>query len=167
MSHPSSPRFFNPLMLWLDVALKTQEMWLSSGSVIQHRMQRMARHGLTPSPEDLAEIQLMSHEKLMAAGESSAAIANQLHTTQFTLMNRAARQWVAGASAWVALSTNANPAELASHVDAIAEAANRSAATLSQISSAGARIVQRGIKPILSKTTENAKRLSLATPPER
>ena len=41
----SSPRFFNPLMLWVDVALKTQEMLLSSGSVIQIRTERMAKAG--------------------------------------------------------------------------------------------------------------------------
>ena len=85
----TSPRFFNPLMLWVDVALKTNEMLLSSGSVIQMRTERIAKAGLSPSDDDLAEFQLMGHEKLAAASESGAAMANQLHTTQFALVNRA------------------------------------------------------------------------------
>ncbi|MES1264108.1 MAG: hypothetical protein ABUU24_00460, partial [Variovorax sp.] len=76
---PSS-RFFNPLMLWIDVALKTNEMLMSSGSVIQVRTQRMAQAGLTPSDADVAEMQLMGHEKLEAVTESGAAMAGQLHT---------------------------------------------------------------------------------------
>lgn len=95
----SSSRFFNPLMLWVDVAFKTHEMLLSSGSVIQLRTERIARAGLSPSAEDLAEMQLMGHEKLAAASESGAAMANQLHSTQFALVNRAVKHWLGGAVA--------------------------------------------------------------------
>ena len=95
MSSSFTSRFFNPFMLWTDVALKTQEMLLSSGSVIQIRTERMAKAGLAPSAADLAEFQLMSHEKLAAASESGAAIVNQLHTTSYSLLNR----WCATGSA--------------------------------------------------------------------
>ena len=94
MSSSFSSRFFNPLMLWTDVALKTQEMLVSSGSVIQIRTERMAKAGLAPSAADLAEFQLMSHEKLAAASESSTAIVNQLHTASYSLMNRSVRIWI-------------------------------------------------------------------------
>ena len=156
----SSSRFFNPFMLWVDVALKTQEMLVSSSSVIQLRTGLMAKAGLVPSDADLAEMQLMGHEKLAAATESGSAIANQLHSTQFALVNRAVRQWLGGAVALVSLATSTTPAQIATHGRALAVAATRSAATLSQLSSAGARIAQRGLKPIHAKASANALRLA-------
>jgi hypothetical protein len=156
----SSPRLFNPLMLWVDVALKTQEMLLSSGSVIQIRSERMAKAGLSPSDVDLAEFQLMSHEKLAAASESGAAMANQIHTTQFALMNRAVKHWLGGGVALFSLATSVTPAQAVTHAEAFSSATARSAEALSQLSSAGARIVQRGLKPIHAKATSNARRLA-------
>lgn len=156
----SSSRFFNPLMLWVDVAFKTQEMLLSSGSVIQLRTERMARAGLSPNAEDLAEMQLMGHEKLAAASESGAAMANQLHSTQFALVNRAMKHWLGGAVALFSLGTSVTPSQIETHGRALAGAATRSVATLTQLSSAGARIAQRGLKPIHAKATSNARRLA-------
>lgn len=156
----SSSRFFNPLMLWVDVAFKTQEMLLSSGSVIQLRTERMARAGLSPNAEDLAEMQLMGHEKLAAASESGAAMANQLHSTQFALVNRAVKHWLGGAVALFSLGTSVTPSQIETHGRALAGAATRSVATLTQLSSAGARIAQRGLKPIHAKATSNARRLA-------
>ena len=157
----SSPRFFNPLMLWVDVAVKTNEMLLSSGSVIQMRSERIAKAGLSPSDVDLAEFQLMGHEKLAAAGESGAAMANQLHTTQFALFQRMIKHWLGGGVALFSLATSTTPAQAMTHVEALGTAVTRSAAAVSQLSSASARIVQRGLKPIHAKATSNARRLAL------
>jgi hypothetical protein len=156
----SSSRFFNPFMLWADVAFKTQEMLLYSSSVIQLRTERMAKAGLSPSDTDLAEMQLMGHEKLAAATESGAAIANQLHSTHFALVNRALRHWLGGAVALASLATSTTPAQISTNGLAVVGAATRSAATLSQLSSAGARIAQRGLKPIHAKASANALRLA-------
>jgi hypothetical protein len=156
----SSSRFFNPLVLWVDVAFKTHEMLLSSGSVIQLRTERIARAGLSPNAEDLAEMQLMAHEKLAAASESGAAMTNQLHSTQFALVNRAVKHWLGGAIALFSLSTSTTPTEFEVHGRALAGAATRSVATMTQLSSAGARIAQRGLKPIHAKATSNARRLA-------
>ena len=160
MSTPFSSRFFNPLMLWADVALKTQEMLLSSGAVIQVRTERMAKAGLAPSADDLVEFQLMGHEKLAAVSESGAAIANQLHTTGFSLVQRSMRHWLSGATAWVGLATSLTPAQAAAHSHELFSAGNRAVATVTQIGSAGARVVQRGLKPIHAKATANARRLA-------
>lgn len=157
----SSPRFFNPLMLWVDVAVKTNEMLLSAGSVIQIRTERIAKAGLSPSDADLAEFQLMGHEKLAAVSEAGAAMANQLHTTQFTLLNRAVKHWLGSGVALFSLATSTTPAQALTYVEAAATAATRSAAAVSQLSSASARIVQRGLKPIHAKATSNARRLAL------
>ena len=158
-----SSRFFNPLMLWTDVALKTQEMLLFSGSVIQQRTGRMARAGMSPTPEDMAEFQLMSHEKLEAATESGAAIANQLHTTGYSLMNRAIRDWFGSATAIVGLATSVTPAQAAAHGHQLMNVSTQAAATVSQLSSASARVMQRGLKPIHAKATANARRLASQT----
>lgn len=155
-----SPRFFNPLVLWTDVALKTGEMLVSSGSVIQIRTQRLATAGLAPSADDLAEFQLMGQEKLVAANESGAAIADELHNTQFTLVNRAVRHWFGTLSAFFALTVSTTPAQAIERHSEFVEAATRSAATVSQLSSASARIAQRGLKPIHAKATSNARRLA-------
>ncbi|MGJ7492673.1 polyhydroxyalkanoate granule-associated phasin [Variovorax sp. ZT4R33] len=159
MSPSFSSRFFNPLMLWADVALKTQEMLLSSGSVIQHRTERMAKAGLAPTPADLVEFQLMGHEKLAAVSESGAAIANQLHTTGYSLLNRSLRHWLSGASAWAGLATSLTPAQAAAHSHALFSAGHQAVATATQLGSAGARVAQRGLKPIHAKATANARRL--------
>ncbi|RZL86524.1 MAG: hypothetical protein EOP82_29595 [Variovorax sp.] len=156
----STTRFFNPVALWADVAWKTHEMLLSSGSVIQARTQRMVKAGLSPSPDDLAELQLMSHEKLEAVSASSAAIANQMHTLQFTLPNRAAQHWLGGAVALFSLGTSITPAQVARHIRALSGAATRAVATATHLSSASARIAQRGLKPIHAKATANARRLA-------
>ena len=155
-----SPRFFNPLMLWVDVALKTQEMLLSSGSVIQLRTERMAKAGLSPSPEDIAEFQLMGHEKIAAVTEAGTAIANQMHTSQVVLINRAVRQWLGGAVAFFSLATSTNADDAMQHAKALGGSATQSMVTASQLSSAGARITQRGLRPIHAKATANARRLA-------
>jgi len=156
----SSPRFFNPLMLWADVAVKTTEMLVCARSVIQIRTERIARAGLTPTDEDLVEFQLMSHEKLAAVSEAGAAMANQLHTTQFALTNRAVRHWLGSGMALFSLSMSVTAAEALTHAEALGSAAAGSAAAMTQLSSAGARIVQRGLKPIHTKATSNARRLA-------
>jgi hypothetical protein len=160
MTQPLASRFFNPVLLWADVAVTVQEMWVSSHSVVQARTERMARAGLTPSAVDLAEFQLMAQEKISAAGESGAAIVNQLHTTGFGLFNRAVRQWFGGAAALAGLATSLTPAEALAQGHRLLDLGTRATVTASQMSSAGARVVQRGIKPIHAKAVANARRLA-------
>lgn len=147
-------------MLWADVGLKINEMLMSSSAVIQRRTQLMAQAGLAPSAADIEEMQLMSHEKLEAVTESSAAIANQLHTTQYALVNRAVQAWFGSANALVGIATSTSPAQIARHGTQWMTAATRAAETVSQLSSASARIAQRGLRPIHAKATSNARRLA-------
>ncbi|MBB3180387.1 polyhydroxyalkanoate granule-associated phasin [Variovorax sp. Sphag1AA] len=158
-------RFFNPLMLWADVAATANEMFLSSSSVIRMRTERIARAGLAPSDSDVAEFQLMGHEKLAAASEAGAAMVNQLHTTQFALFNRAVKHWLSGGVALFSLATSTSQAQAVTHAEAVGTSAARTAAAMSQLSSAGARIVQRGLKPIHAKATANERRLAAPAAP--
>lgn len=156
----SSPRFFNPLMVWADVAVKTGEMLVSSSSVIQMRTRRMAEHGLQPTPADMREIHLMSEEKLAAAAESGAAVANQLHTVTPALMIRLVQEWLHTGTALMSLATSFTPVQAFSRAQALFDAGTRVAATLTQLSSAGAWVAQRAIQPIHTKVTSNVRRLA-------
>jgi len=89
-------------------------------------------------------------------------MANQLHTTQFALIQRMVKHWLGGGVALFSLATSTTPAQAMTHVEALGTAVTRSAAAVSQLSSASARIVQRGLKPIHAKATSNARRLALA-----
>lgn len=164
MNASLSNRFFNPLMLWLDVALTTQEMLVSSGEVIRLRTERIARAGLSPNAADLAEIQLMGDEKLAAVSEAGAAITSQLHASGLSLVHRAVQHWFSGAAAMVGLATSLTPAQAAAHGHALIEVGKRSVANVSHLSSAGARVAQRGLKPIHAKATSNARRLAKPAP---
>ncbi len=150
-------------MVWTDVALKTGEMLMSSSSVIQIRTQRMASAGLTPNAADVAEFHLMGKEKFEAANESTAAIADELGNKQVMLINSAVKHWIGSVTAFFALASSTTPAQAMAHHSAFVDAATRSAATVSQLSSASALAAQRGLHPIHAKATSNAKRLAPGT----
>lgn len=118
-SFSTTARVASPLMQWVDLALKTHETLLSSGTVIRMRTERIAKAGLTPSAADLAEFQLMGHEKLAAASESGLAMARQWHSSQASLAQRAWQQWLQGATALFSLAGSFTPAQAATHGDAL------------------------------------------------
>ena len=153
-------RLASPLMLWVDLALKTHEMLLSSGSVIQMRTERIAKAGLAPSAVDLAEFQLMGDEKLVAAGESGAAMAKQWHSSQAALANRALQQWFQSAGAFFSMVGSITPAQAVVRSDDFMRATTRAAGTASLLSGAAVRIARRGLKPIHAAATSNARRLA-------
>ncbi|MFM9923860.1 polyhydroxyalkanoate granule-associated phasin [Variovorax sp. H27-G14] len=156
----SAARLANPLMQWFDLALKTHEMLLSSGSVIRMRTERMAKAGLTPSPADLAEFQLMGQEKLTAASESGMAMVKQWHSSQFSLANRAVQQWVQGTTAFLLLAGSVTPAQAVANGDAFVQSAAGSVNAASQLPGMAARIAREGLKPIHAAATSNARRLA-------
>ena len=156
----SSPQFFNPLALWADVAVKTSEMLVSSGSVIQIRTQRMAAAGMTPSAADIAEFTLMGQEKLDAANESNVAMASELQNTHFVLFGRALQHWFHSLNALFALAFSMTPAQAFERHGKFVDAATLSAATNSDLSAAPARVAQQALQPIHAKATSNARRLA-------
>lgn len=153
---PASSVSANPLMLWVDLAVKTQEMLWSSGSVIQMRTERMARAGLTPDAIDMAEFQLMGQEKMTAASESGMAAA----TTQLALTTRAAQHWMASVTAFFAMAASATPAQAAERSDEFVEAATLSVAASGDLGHAPVLAAHEALTPIHAKTTSNARRLS-------
>lgn len=158
-------RYFNPLALWADVVAKTGDMLLSSSTVVQIRTDRMLRSGMSPSEADIHEFGLMNHEKVAAVSESGTAMVSQLHATQFALTHRVVRQSLQAAEALAALMVSVSPAQAAAQAQRLLKASNRTAATASQLSSAAARIAQRGLRPIYARATSNASRLVKAQVP--
>ncbi|TSD53884.1 hypothetical protein FFI97_028730 [Variovorax sp. KBS0712] len=158
-SFSTTARVASPLMQWVDLALKTHETLLSSGTVIRMRTERIAKAGLTPSAADLAEFQLMGHEKLAAASESGLAMARQWHSSQASLAQRAWQQWLQGATALFSLAGSFTPAQAATHGDALVQATARGASTMGQLTGVAARIAREGLKPIHAAATSNARRL--------
>jgi len=101
----------------------------------------------------------MGQEKLAAVSESGTAMASQLHATQFALTHRAVRQSLQTVEALAGLMVSISPSHTAAQAQRLLKAANRSLATATQLSSATARIAQRGLRPIYSRATSNAQRL--------
>lgn len=154
-----SSRFFNPLALWTDVAAKTGDMLLSSSTVVQIRTHRLLCNAFSPTDADIVELGLMGQEKVAAVSESGTAMASQMHATQFALTHRAVRQSLQTLEALGALMISISPSDTAARAQRLLKAANRSAATATQLSSATARIAQRGLRPIYERATSNAQRL--------
>lgn len=156
----SAARLASPLMLWADVALKTQEMLLSSGSVIHMRTERMAKAGLAPTAADLAEFKLMGDEKLAAADKAGAAMVRQWHSSHVSLPSRVLQQWFLSAGAFLSMAGSITPAQAAVRGDAFIKATTLAVSSAGQLSGAAVRIAREGLKPIHATATSNARRLA-------
>lgn len=156
----TTPGLVHPLMQWFDLALKTNEMLLSSGSVIRMRTERIAKAGLAPSPADLAEFQLMGHEKLAAASESGIAMAKQWHSSHLSLASRVLQQWVQSTTAFFSLAGSVTPAQAAVHGDALVQSAAGTVSATSELSDMAVHIAREGLEPIRAAATSNARRLA-------
>ncbi|MBC7602191.1 MAG: hypothetical protein H7255_05955 [Ramlibacter sp.] len=78
---------FNPGLAWYDLGMKTCEMLASSGVVINHRVGRMARAGVSPNARDRKEFMLMGTEKSKAAHDSMLAVLTRLTSANLAMMS--------------------------------------------------------------------------------
>jgi hypothetical protein len=150
----------NPFRIWSDFAWKTGEMMLASVQVIGHRSNRMRSAGSSPSAADQREFALMGQEKVAAAAESAQAMSLgwMRFNQQFATM--AFRQMSAGTAAIISLAASRTPGQsVARQTKLVRDTMTHSAAATSQLSKSAARLAQRGLKPIHSRATGNAKRL--------
>ena len=86
-----TPTLLNPGLLWFDYAAKTAEMLLSSGFVINSRVNRLAKAGPLPSARDRKEFMLMGAEKAQAAQESLLAVYPRMAAAGLAMMTGAWR----------------------------------------------------------------------------
>ena len=162
LPHSAPAASYAPFALWADVAFKTTEMMWSAASVIAMRTARMAAHGLQPNAADQRELQLMGQEKLAAATASGSAVFDQLQRTNWQLMQRALQNGAQSYCAWIALAGSRTPGQAFARGQSLLSATTRAAASGARLSDAAARVTQRGLKPIHSAATGNARRLSAA-----
>ena len=155
-----SVAFFNPALLWADLALKGTELLISSGQVIGSRVDRIARAGLNPSARDRKEFALMSSEKVRAATESGVAMATRMQALNGNLWLRAWQQWFASLSAMMAFASSKTPGQALERQANVWRTTRRTANSASEASHAMARIAHSGLKPVHRAAMANAKRLS-------
>ena len=158
MKRSRTPSPANPFLVWSRLAWKTGEMMLASAQVIQHRTSRMAAAGAAPSARDRREFALMGQEKIEAGVESATAMAAQMMAMNPLLGPRALKHMMTGAAAIMSLAASRTPGQAVARHARLVRTMTPSTGT-AQFSAASARLAQRGLKPIHSRATANAKRL--------
>jgi len=159
MSSPRASSSNNPFLLWTRLAWKTGEMMLASAQVIHHRTSRMAAAGAAPSASDRREFSLMGQEKVDAGVESANAMFAQMMSMNPMLGPRAFRHMMAGATALMSLAASRTAGQALARQAKLVRTMTASAATTGQLARATARVAERGLKPVHSRATANAKRL--------
>lgn len=155
------PTINNPFMIWTSLAFKTAEMLMASSQVIHHRTGRMASAGLMPDERDRREFHLMGQEKLEATAESLQAVWLRMLSFQQQFAMLAFRQMMMGATGWLSLAGSRTMAQSArAQGDLVRNTMSHSAATLSHVGDSVAKVAHKGLKPIHSRATANARRLA-------
>ncbi len=134
-------------------------MMLASAQVIGHRTGRMAAVGSKPNASDRREFALMGQEKIEAAAKSAHGMAAHMMTMDPSLGARAVQQALAAATAMMSLAGSRTVSQALARQARLVRTMTRSAGTTAQLSGATARLARRGLKPIHSRATANAKRL--------
>ncbi|HYD81033.1 MAG TPA: polyhydroxyalkanoate granule-associated phasin [Paucimonas sp.] len=154
-------RSTNPFLIWTTLTLKTWEMMLASAQVIGHRTGRMALAGPAPDARDRREFHRMGQEKLEAAAESLQAIGLRVYAMNQQIALLAYRQFVASVGGFMALAGSRSMAHTAKlQSDLMRNAMSHAASALNQLGGAVARTAHKGLMPIHSRATANARRLA-------
>jgi hypothetical protein len=156
----NSNAVLNPFLAWNELAVKTGEMMMASAQVIQHRTGRMAAAGVTPSLRDQREFTLMGQEKMEAIAESTQAMALHMMSMNPMLGFRAFDLMMKSSSAMLSLVTSTTIGQSLNHQAKLAKVLAESAQTNSELGNTAVKIAHHGLKPIHSRATSNAKRLS-------
>ena len=134
-------------------------MMMASAQVIGHRTKRMVMSGPLPNKRDRREFSLMGQEKMEAASESVQAMAKHMMTVNQQIGAQVVGHILAGATDMLSLATSRTAGEAMARQAKMIRTLARGAASASQLSTSSARLTQRGLKPIHSRATANAKRL--------
>ena len=150
----------DPFRIWSTFIWNTGEMLLASAQVIGHRSDRMISAGTSPALADRREFALMGQEKIAAAAESVKAMALGWMALNHQLGGIAFKQMLAGTEAIMSLAVSRTPGQsVARQTKLVSATITHAAAATSQLSQSTARLAHRGLKPIHSRATGNAKRL--------
>jgi hypothetical protein len=151
----------NPFLVWSGLAFKTGEMMMASAQVISHRVNRIALAGPAPSERDQREFALMGQEKIEAAAESAQAMAARVLNLNQQIGTLAFKQLLMGTSSFISLATSCNIAQSSKlQAKLVCDTVSSLAAAVSQLTDSVAKVAHKGLKPIHSRATANAKRLA-------
>jgi len=152
--------YANPFLLWTNIALRSAEMLWASSQVISHRTSRIMQAHPNYSVSDRREIALMGQEKLEAGYESAIGMTGGLVRMSLEVGMLAFRQWFAGVTALTSMATSRTAVQYSGRqAKLLGEHATQSAVAATRLSSSVAQIAHRGLQPIHSRATKNAKRL--------
>ena len=101
----------------------------------------------------------MGQEKFEAATESAQAIAEQMPVMALQFGLRAWRDALTGAAAWLSLATSSDIGKVSAHQAVAANSIDRFMHSALHLSDSTARMSERGLHPIHSRATANARRL--------
>lgn len=132
---------------------------LASAIVINRRLTRIALAGTDPSARDRREFHRMGQEKIDAAAESMLAIATQMVVIGPQAGATAFQQWMKNARGLMHMAARPSSAVLNAQAAAMGGSLRGSAAMTSKMADAMADLAHRGLHPIHSRATANAKRL--------
>lgn len=149
----------NPFTAWTELLWKFAELSTASAEVIAHRTTRLASAGPLPGARDRREFTRMGQEKFEAATECATAVAGHLTAINLQFGTRAFGDAMNAASALMSLGTSRTAGEFATRQLELADALSRSATTAVALSHSAAGLAGRGLTPIHSRATANARRL--------
>ena len=134
-------------------------MSLASAQVIAYRATRMAAAGPLPGARDRKEFTRMGREKFEAATESGAAIAAHVAAMNMKFGARAFGHMMTGTAALMSLAASRSAGQFITRHAKLAEALARSAQAATELSDSAVRLARRGLEPIHTRATANARRL--------
>lgn len=151
----------NPFMLWSTLAFKTWEMMLASAQVIGHRTGRMALAGPAPNARDRREFHRMGQEKIEAAAESLQAMALRMFSFNQQIGLMAWRQFMTGWTTFASLASSRTlPQTIKLQNDLWHNTMSHANSAVTHFGDALAKTIHKGLTPIHSRATANARRLA-------
>jgi hypothetical protein len=109
----------------------------------------------------------MGQEKIAAAAESSQAVAFSWMRLNQEIGAMALKQMMTATAAIISVAASRTPGQsVARQTKFVRDTMSHSAVATSQLSKSAARLANRGLKPIHSRATGNAKRLAKRRMPD-
>lgn len=147
-----------------DLMIKSGEIAAASAQTVFHRMLLMSgTNAAALTAAERREFARMVTEKMQAAMESGQIIASEMFRLNQQLMSMAWSQSMSNGMAWMSMLSGRNPGAAFTAQSQFMNTAARQAADSGQkISAALARAATRGLAPVHTAVSANARRLGRA-----
>ena len=160
-SNQSLNLFMNPFLMWSRLAWKTGEMAMASAQVIGTRTSRLALAGSMPSARDQREFALMGQEKGETALKSAQAMGVPMLMLSQQVAALAFKQMLLASAALMSIATSRTAAESVDRQSKLVrDTMSGSLVAASKLSGSTARLARRALKPVHTRVSGNARRLT-------